>query len=291
MNKKKLLLLLPVIALTSCAKTENLYTLNQYNSPVFDENYYTEWEGVEKLNVVETITHEFTPYSSMKNEIMIGGEVVPNYKWYGNENEQFGYNNNLSKTEKKFNYGVTSKLFDGRVRCEGYYQKSRVQLDKSGFAMFFPKALKSTKYLGFACRGGTNYPSGQEFAYTDEESQNTLIGKPGLKINAEWSFYIHKTTNEYQKITYKLINVSIPVDASGDTTFVNFLPFYGETELYDATAMSFTWSSHDIANKIAEENAKGIHTHDDLVDDYTQKEKHHLSLMLYEVFIGDSIWG
>ena len=283
---KRILLLFSVFALVSCAKTERLYGENQYNSTNFDENYYTDWEGIDKLNVGNESSREFTPYSSMNNEIKIGGEIVPDYKWDGLNSEQFGYNNNLSKIEKKFNYGVTSKLFDGRVRCEGLYQKSRVQLDKTGFAMFFPKALKSTKYLGFACRGGTNYPSGQEFAYSDR-----LENKPALKINVEWAFYIHKNSNEYQKITYKLKDVAIPVDASGDTTFVNFLPYLGDTELYDATAMSFTWSAPDIANKIAEENAKGIHTHDDLVDDYSQKEKHHMALMLYEVFIGDSIWG
>ena len=291
MNKKKLLLLLPVIALASCAKTERLYTLNQYNSPVFDENYYTEWEGVDKLNAVESVTYELTPYSSMANEIVIGGVVNKDYTWGGDETKQFGYNNNLSKIEKKFNYGVTSKLFDGRVRCEGYFQKSRVQLDKTGFAMFFPKALKATKYLGFACRGGTNYPEGQEFAYSDNAGSNSTIRNPGLKINVEWSFYIHKSSNEYKKTTYKLNNVSIPVDAGGSTTFVNFLPYFDEYELYDSTAMSFTWSAPDIANKIAEENASGIHTHDDLVDDYSQKEKHHMALMMYEVFIGDSIWG
>ena len=290
MNKRRLLLLLPIIALASCAKTERLYSENEYNSPNFDDNYYVEWEGVDKLNVVESVTYQFTPYSSMKNEIFIGGEPVANYTWSGNESEQFGYNNNLSKTEKKFSYGVTSKLFDGRVRCEGYYQKSRVQIDKSGFGMFFPKALKSTRYLGFACRGGTSYPSGQEFAYKDTYKDGVLIAE-GLKINAEWSFYIHISSNEYKKITYSLKNVVIPVDSSGDTTFVNFLPYTGETELYDATAMSFTWSAPDIANKIAEENAKGIHTHDDLVDDYKVENKHHMALMMYEVFIGDSIWG
>ena len=278
MNKRVFLLFFTVVSLASCAKTERLYGENQYNSPDFDENYYTEWDGVKDLTVTGNVTHTLNnPYSSMSNEIKIGGDVIPNYTWDGDHEKQFGYNNNLSKIEKKFNYGVTSKLFDGRVRCEQLYQKSRVQVDKSGFAMFFPKALKSVKYLGFACRGGTDYSRGEEFSYKD------------LKINVEWSFYIHISSSEYRKITFDLQGVTLPVDNGGATTFVNFLPSLGELELYDATAMSFKWEYAD--TKIQDEIDKGIKTHEDLVDDYTQKEKHHLALMLYEVFIGDSIWG
>ena len=335
MNKKKLLLLLPVIALTSCAKTENLYTLNQYNSPIFDENYYTEWEGIDKIEATQTNgLYSNLDFSVQKldDKIKIGGQVVEGYTW--GHTPEFGYNHNLSKIEKKFNYGVTSKLFDGRVRCEGLYQKSRVQLDKSGFAMYFPKALKQTKYLGFACRGGSDYKAGEEFRYSD------------MKINVEWSFYVHVDSSTYKKVTYKLNAVEVPVDNGGNTVFVNFTPYITETfeELYDATAMSFKWEFADpdklhnehfkkYVNKVDEEDvnadrllpdgdpnikyyvkdgekivrntqpynehteyyyryvADGLGVHDDMTDDYTQKEKHHLSLMLYEVFIGDSIWG
>ena len=81
-------------------------------------------------------------------------------------------------------------MFDGRVRCEQLYQKSRVQLDKTGFAMYFPKSLVSAKYLGFACRGGTNLDekSGDHFAHDD------------LKVNFSWSFYIHRDDGQYDKI-------------------------------------------------------------------------------------------
>ena len=335
MNKKTPLLLLAVLALTSCAKTERLYTENQYNSPVFDENYYTEWEGVDKINATETSGFYSSLDFSVQTEsskVKIGGKEIEGYTW-GYPGPEFGYNHNLSKIEKKFNYGVTSKLFDGRVRCESLYQKSRVQVDKSGFAMFFPKALKQAKYLGFACRGGTDYKDGQGFSYSN------------MKINVEWSFYVHKSSSTYSKVTYKLNAVEIPVDNGGNTVFVNFTPYFSETfdELYDATAMSFKWEFAD-QNKVKNEHfrpyevtpeeedviadlllpdgdpnikyyvkdgeeivrasfydenaqyyqkhiADGEGIHDDMSDDYTQKEKHHLALMLYEVFIGDSIWG
>ena len=289
MNKKLPLLLLTAIALTSCAKTEDLYRENEYNSPVFDENYYTDWKGIDKINATDVGgAYSNLDYSIQeeKSEVKIGGVTQTNsdgkaYKWGYDKENQFGYNNNLSKIEKKFNYGMTSKLFDGRVRCERLYQKSRVQVDKSGFAMYFPKALKQAKYLAFACRGGTDYSSPADaFSYSN------------LKINVEWSFYIHIDSSTYSKVTYKLNQIEVPVDNGGNTVFVSFTPSYLRDtfdELYDATAMSFKWEYAD--TKIEEEIAKGDLRHVDLVDDYTQKNKHHLALMLYEVFIGDSIWG
>ena len=273
MNKRIPLLLLAGITLSSCAKTNLLYDLNAYNYPEFDKNYYTEWEDIKDLPTGNPIVfnNPASLHVSDENTIYIGNEKIEGYQWNGIKEEQFGYNHNLSKIEKKFSYGITSKLFDGRVRCEGLYQKSRVQLDKTGFAMYFPKSLVSAKYLGFACRGGTNLDekNGDHFAHDD------------LKINVSWSFYIHRDDGQYDKIVYNLNDVLIPVDNGGNTAFVNFTPYIDNNflELSGAVAMSFEWSSND--DRLASK---------DLTDDYTQKEKNHLALMLYEVFIGDSTW-
>ncbi len=256
--------------LAGCAKTSLLYDEFAYNYVEFDRNYYTEWEDIKSLSIVNSTNMLYSNlHYSDSDEVIIGTTKVENYTWDGVKSEQFGYNNNLSKTEKKFSYGITSKLFDGRVRCEKQYQKSRVQLDKTGFAMYFPKSLVSTKYLGFACRGGSDWPSGEGLKLDD------------LKANFVWSFYIHRNDGQYDKIVYNLNDVAIPVDNNGNTTFVNFTPYIGDNfdELTGAVAMSFEWSCNDprLVPK-------------DLTDDYTQKEKHHLALMLYEVFIGDSTW-
>ena len=274
MNKRTPILLLMLFTLTGCAKTKDLYAGDAYNSPIFDENYYTEWEGIKDLTINNSLNMEYSHLNSCyarDSKIVIGDTEIENYTWGGVKEEQFGYNNNLSKVEKKFSYGVTSKLFDGRVRCEGLYQKSRVQLDKSGFAMYFPKSLISAKYLGFACRGGTDFPKGEEFPQND------------LSINVNWSFYIHRDDGQYNKRTYVLSNIPIHTDYddSGNTTFFNFSPLFGDNfdELNGAVAMSFEWSCND--ERLETRN---------LTDDYTQKEKHHLALMLYEIFIGDSVW-
>ena len=274
MNKKRVLLLLSVFALASCAKTEKLYRENEYNSPNFDDNYYLDWDGIDALSnkIENSYQRTITPISTSETKFKFPGDDTE-YIWSGSKEEEFGYNHNLSDIEKKFSYGVTSKLFDGRVRCEGLYQKSRVQLDKSGFAMYFPKQLiKATRFLGLACRGGTNFPD-QRFA------------NPKLKVDFTWSFYIHRKNGMYDVQSYDIKGAEIPVDNGGNTAFVYFQTdnyvdnfFY---EISGAVGMSLTWRCVDESMSLFP-----------VTDDYTDTEKNHLSLMLYEVFIGDndSIW-
>ena len=286
MNKKAPYILLSVIALTSCSKTKLLYRGDEYNSPVFDENYYTEWSDIKDLSLASDVIGSYSHLSyetgrtgeggTTNNNIVIGGETIDGYVWrqHNSDDVEFGYANNLSKINKKFNYGITSKLFDGRIWCDGLYQKSRVQVDKSGFAMYFPKtSLVSAKYLGFSCRGGSDFGRGEEFTQS------------GFKMDFTWSFYIHGTDNKYNKITYQLNKVAVPIDDNTKTVFVNISPYLGDNfdELNGAVAMSFEWKCSDIAsqNALLEEKQ--------LSDDYLTK-KHHLSLMLYEIFIGDSVW-
>lgn len=294
MNKKPFIFLLTALALTSCNKTDLLYGANAYNSPVFDENYYTEWEDIKEIdkkaskNKVQHIymndddpSHRDQYFCSdltgegekirigEKHEKDIDDEIVTKYSWAGDKSKQFGYNNNLAKIEPKFSYGITSKLFDGRVRCESLYQKSRVQLGDSGFAMYFPKLLVSSRYLGIACRGGTNYYESKlpDFSHSD------------LKVEFNWTFYIHLTNGEYKKFEYIIKGAKIPVDNGGNTAFINFKPWFDVNELQSAAAMSFTW-------KCVDERMPA-----DLTTNYKDKtKKHHLALMLYELFIGDSTW-
>ena len=283
MNKKPFIFLLSIFTLAGCAKTKLLYGENAYNSPVFDKNYYTEWEGVKELDKKIQSEQKLTPlnYScsdyvpnpgEKAKEVTVNGKVQKGYYWAGDKEKQFGYNHNLSKIEKGFNYGVTSKLFDGRVRCESLYQKSRVQVNSTGFAMYFPKMLVSAQYLGLGCRGGSDYPQGQEFAHND------------LQVKLTWTFYIHLDNGKYNVVIYD-IDAKIPVDNGGNTAFINFGKYELDNmmpELSGAVAMSLTWKCTD--PRMASEKP-------DLTDNYKSKtKKHHLALMLYEVFIGDSVW-
>jgi len=276
MNKKFPILFLTIFALVGCAKTRLLYDENAYNYPQFDKNYYVEWEGVNNLPITETKYSETGSVFNLCDQnpgdpIRIGSTVYEE-EWIGNEENSFGYKHNLAKTEKKFSYGMTSKLFDGLVWCNGLYQKSRIQLDKTGFAMFFPKILGQAKYLGFACRGGT----------TLEHGFNKGTGQPDPSFNFTWSFYIHLSSDSYRKVIFTLNDVHVPTDSGGETTFINFTPFFNNEfkELIGAVAMSFEWEMND--SRFVEQG---------LTDNYKDETKEHLCVMLYEMFIGDSVWN
>lgn len=278
MKRKLLFLALVGVSLSSCTKTNELYKRDDYNSPIFNENYYEKWDGIDLLNVVKTQgqikqlkSSSNTGVVDLKNGSL---DFNPNkYVWCDYENlkhdNEFGYHNNLAldDSNKQFRYGITSKLFDGRVRCEGLYQLSRVQLNKNGFAMRFPKYLVDASYLAFACRGGTDFKE-HEF------------GKTEIKIDVTWSFYKETTEqNLYNEISFELKNVTIPVDNNSNTALVSFMPFMGDKfdELNGAAAMSFKWQLSEEDNKVN--------------DDYKNNEKeHHMALMLYEIFIGESSW-
>ncbi len=66
-----------VALLTSCSKTDELYTNRDYNSPVFDENYYTDYGGLDALNlntsVSKTVTNP-TVYRDFETNVMTYGE-------------------------------------------------------------------------------------------------------------------------------------------------------------------------------------------------------------------------
>lgn len=268
MKKHFLLLFVASSCLASCAKTNLLYDDNAYNSPIFDENYYTNWEGIDNLEIRSTTTFA-APYSSFDGLDGLNKGDVGNYKWSGTEEEMWGYHNNLDLIEPAFSYGVLSKLYDGRVRCDGYYQKSRVQLNKTGYATYFPKSLLSTKFIAFAARGGTSTP----------QSLLDSNDKKGLLIDFKMSFYIHiNNDSKYDKVVFEYSNVPLVTDAGGATNLVSFYLADIKANLANAVAMSLEW---ECKSDIAKYN---------ITDDYKDKEKDHLAVMLYEVFLGQSTW-
>lgn len=275
MKKRIPLLLLAVVALAGCSKTNELYGGSEYNSPNFEENYYTKWDGIDTLSISTNPVYKVNPnvitdgVVNLKNDLTGDNYNPEGLRFFDADEYEFGYHFNLSQTEEKFSYGILSKLFDGRVRCDQLYQKSRVQLDKSGFAMYFPKVLAETKWLGFAARGGSDFGQGEEF------TQKKIL------MNFDWSFYVPtEVEDQYAQVTYQMKDVPVFTDNGGLTSLITFMPrtdaFH---EIEGAIGMSLTWSSND----------PYLDTRD-VVDDYKIKEKHHLALMLYEVFIGESTW-
>lgn len=265
-------ILLPLVAMTlcGCSKTDKLYKLNAYNSPNFYANYYLKNDT---KNFVFTEKEE-TPldigcYSGL-NGLHISDRG--DYLWedhLGNRKEKlWGYHNNLARVDESFKLGAISKLYDGRVRCDGLYQKSRAQLDCVGYDAKFPMTMSDCDYFAFSCRGGTTLAMPLEST---------------MKISFTIGFFtIDETDNtKYVKHVYHLDNLDVETDHSSKTDLVSFYVerVNGKSVLANTVAMSFSWTCND--PKLDAFN---------LTIDRTIKEKDHLAIMLYEVFLGNSTW-
>lgn len=279
-------MLVPFLA--SCSKTSELYADYAYNSPDFMENYYRETNGIEDLEI-ESNPKEY----SLINKVNYHSESsLKHVRDYDNPNKlpwvdslnydnEYGRNYNLSKTNQSFSYGYLSKLYDGRVRCEGKYQLSRVQLDKHGYATFFPKQLVDYSYLGISLRGATDFDNSGP---VDSPYQGEVV------IDLHVSFYIANPNSEkYKKVTFNFIDAAIPCDNSGSTYLItlyltNENAIDGEThrsyryDLFDATAMSMSYE------------LKTFKAGYDVSDDADEEKDHHFAVMLYEVLMPNSSW-
>jgi len=159
--KHKLVLLFPFLAITSCGyRITDFVEGNIYNSPVFVENIYSKRDKAldsssKGLNV-ELETEKdvvITKYSELK-KLDAQASIVHNYL-----PNEYGKNLNMSDIDSSFKYGYLSKLFDGRVTCEGYYQLSRVQTIESGFNGRFRKEsgdMDENKYFAMTFRATTD---------------------------------------------------------------------------------------------------------------------------------------
>lgn len=285
MKKQGLILLMLIPFLAGCSKTNELYADYAYNSSDFMKNYYTEQNGVRDLEIASQKENTLIAglgYTSTNSLNGIREEDNPEgYPWSSplDLNEEFGRNNNLTKIDESFAYGYLSKLYDGRVRCEGKFQLSRVQLDKYGYATYFPKKLVNYKYFAFSLRGATDY----ENSSTDPSPLRGTV-----YIDANISFYRHiVNSTQYDVVTFKLLNIPIPCDNGGDTNLVtiyladdmvidgvlNRNYYY---DISDAVAMSFDYELKT--------------TRDDLSDDSQVEKNHHFAVMLYEVLLPKSSW-
>ena len=286
MKKQSLVLLMLFPLLASCSKTSELYVDYAYNSPNFMENYYTETKGIRDLEVASYVSKTMVPGLDYTSSNSLNGirteDNTEGYLWSSpmDLNKEFGRNNNLTKIDESFAYGYLSKLYDGRVRCEGKYQLSRVQLDKHGYATYFPKKLVNYKYFSFSLRGATDYEN-------SAAHPSPLSGTVYVDINV--TFYKHITnSSSYDVVNFFFSEVPIPCDSGGDTNLVTVYlandyvengtleRAYYEPRINDAVAMSMDFTLKT--------------TREDLSDDAQEEKDHHFAVMLYEVLLPKSSW-
>lgn len=240
---KKIVLPLVVLLLTGC-KSDLLYKRDAYNSPNFDENYYTTYDDV--------------GFDSLEKKDAINKLPAENDMFY-----DYGYTNCLSNIYEEFKWGILSKLYDGRTRCDNLYQLSRVQIDKSGFGTKLPHVIEKANSFEFVARGGSSQEEGinlSDFKYT---------------------FYVDIVCEEDNKKvvkSYVLNDVSLPTDNNSLTRMISFSVFEKDENnvRYPLQNISYYQIRFECSDERLSENT---------VDDYTIENKDHLAIMLYEVML------
>ena len=281
MKSKKLLGLLPVIFLSSCGfNSAYLVKGNQYNSPVFSENYYTHWDdelknaqaGLSKdVDAISDFDDLYTidqnmieDLSTLKQKYMFADDYAMDYK--------------MNNIDESFNYGYQSKLFDGQVECLGYYQLARVQIYDSGFSMRFAKESSELSYFAMQFKATTDntvdcYPIDSDtISEAGSPSHDTnLFHSSTIKLNI--GVYT-KDGNDIKKNTFSSIVVNENTNRGSAYIFHAF--DLKEYNLSRCVGLSVDYEI--LEDKLVSQNKeKGINL------DY--------SLMLYEIFLPYTSWN
>ncbi len=296
-NRVLLTLIITSFTLVSCNKTNELYPGNAYDTGAFETNYYLEHNNVDKINISKTSEYDASSYTFISNPTFGGAldglaEIDQTYEspigekkfleWnidtpiddYGTG---YGPTENLSSIDSSFKDGFLSRLYDGRVRCDGYYAKSRVQLNKTGYSTFFPKEMVGSKYFAVALRGQTSC-DGYEYSHAI--------------VDFKLTFFKHiQNSNDYESIVISMNDRIIPTNTHGITSLMcfYFIDVFGLNYLNDLSgvvAMSFTYSLDKVVSTDSNDYEKyGIPT-----DDKDDSEHPHFCIMLYEMMLPKSSW-
>ncbi len=184
---RNLIWFLPLIAcLASCGyDLKEVYTQDAYNSPVFQNNYYTHYDSkidpdnennsIRNVREVE-ITSEHNvaeTYDEAKaNNIDVDMNKDIEYvnadgsikTYHGLEyiydhdvKKDYGPNKKMNVVDSIFSYGYLSKLYDGQLFCNGYYQLARVQINERGFGVLYEKELINMDYIAISFKVSVDY--------------------------------------------------------------------------------------------------------------------------------------
>ncbi len=300
-SKLKLLLLVPSLLVTACGYgLKEVYEGVPYASSVFSKNYYDVWNSsIDYRNSSNKITETkveraldketdsvFTSFSDVNFR-----NVEPKWNEYaytydktstpsvGSKYEgktPYGPDVSMFKLDKTFKYGVSSKLFDGQMFCNGDFANARTQVrpndsegDK-GFGLLFSKECSSATYfmMNFKC------------SVVKEDDQNLSSQSTNLRLHI--SFYL-KNDSGYTRVplTYELNDV--PTNSGDDHGL----------EPYSGRLLSYVFFGFSLEN-IDSNRICGLSIQYDLLSDtYSSshpEEKTLHSVMLYEVSFPHSSW-
>lgn len=285
--KKSFLMAIPFVSLllVSCIDPKSLYPGDAFNTDTFEGNYYDDdnagykvWNEKLSLNklkdpVVFDVTKDLriNGYSDIQfadKMNNIGNELDKELDTpHIDKGVGYGPTKNLTSIDDSFSDGFLSRLYDGRLKCDGYYANSRVQLKESGYATLFKKELTSYRYFVMSFRGGTNF-----------DTQEASVNYSTLDVTV--TFYVYDATaNLYTPYVFNMFDIDdVFTDSGGSNVvmkgfyFSNFLKGENSNILRRASGMSISYNIDSCyAWDLGNEDTK-------------------FAMMLYEVMLPDSTW-
>ena len=174
MNKKVIFVsLFSIFGLSACAIEEgNIFSRDDYNSKIFENNYYSVKEESVTSKILRSYTNElddtenkvFKTYDELKSldlDLEVKNEEVSyDTVIYSNLNTTYGTKNCLGQYDESYNQGILSKLTDGLLFCDGKtFQGVRVQINEEGFIHEYKKAITAADYFALSFKAGSDYTS------------------------------------------------------------------------------------------------------------------------------------
>jgi hypothetical protein len=276
------------ISISSCGyDLRETYPGDAYNSPIFSNNYYRVYDdriNPDKDNSIEDVKefdlngkdYVYKTYADAKN-----GNIDPDmnkiieyekpdgtkgqydglrYVSDTNENYDYGPNKKMNSKDSIFKYGYLSKLYDGQMFCNGYYQLARVQIDERGFGVIYDKELIDSDYIALSFKASVDYT--QEVSVPLHDSSVnlhiTFYERDGAKFHAV------KTTCQFDNLRTN------DHEAFDRGNYVFYAFKLSELNLSRVCGYSISFEL--------------------LSDQYVTDYNYDYSLMFYEVFFPNSSW-
>ena len=312
-NKIKLLpLSLVSLALVSCAYgLKDYYPGNAYMTGDFNLDTYRVWdERIDKTSAKSRIISSETIALDVDRDSVFERYNDPNFRlvdkdsydanltyqddyFAGDEdyylNSGYGPTKKMTRFDNSFRYGYLSKLFDGQMFCHGRYQAARVQIDEGGFGVLFNKETDLDTYFAINFKASydyTKYDVADFKPYYDQERPTYNVPETKTAVDLKISFYLKRDDGYIEKtFTYPLSNISTNYheDPSQYLSIYNFFGFrtnHLSLDRVQGFSVKFDFDRDDI-------NKNPMR---DLKDKENNPYKLDYSLMLYEVFMPNTIW-
>ena len=293
LSKFKLLLIAPTLVLSACGYgLKEVYEGIPYNSSNFFENYYNVWNKtinpydsgnkITDTKEIHQVNDEDSVFTSIHDvSFRDCDDDWASYAYtYDKElpidgAKAYGPTVALSNYDNSFKYGVSSKMFDGQMFCNGDYANARTQVqsvndgDSKGFGVLFSKECNDASYfmMNFKC------------SVVLKDNQNLKSGYSDLRIKVS---FILKNDNGYTYVPTVYDVDDVPTN-SGDQHFIP--PFSEREEMY--ICYGFSLKNFNL-RRLVGFSIQYEKISDTVSPSYSEQSYH--AMMLYEVSFPHTTW-